>query len=144
MSEPCLFLPIWKEPLLRPCGSEVVPHAELGQGWALPADCAAALSLRRASPELGARGGPCHLASSRLLQRSARKSGYGRGSAVTGREEREEREASREGAPGKAVRCVQQLPVPQCVLEGRCRGGSGVFNMPSHFLLRNVGELCGK
>ena len=41
---------------MGPCGSEVVPHAELGQGWALPADCAAALNLRRASPELGARG----------------------------------------------------------------------------------------
>lgn len=110
MSEPRLFLPVWKEPLLRPCGSEVVPHAELGQGWALPAGCAAALSLRRASPELGAQGGQCRLASSRLLQRSARKCGHGRGSAVTGREAREARE---EGEPGKDMRCVQQLPVPQ-------------------------------
>ena len=112
-----------------------------GAGWALPVGCTAALSLHRASPELGAWGGQCHLASSRLLQRSARKCGHNGGSAVTGRGERE---ASKECKLGKDLRCVQQPPLPQRILEGPCLGGSSVFNMPSHFLLRNVGELRGE
>ena len=32
LSEPRLSLPVWKEVLLYLCGSEVMPHAELGQG----------------------------------------------------------------------------------------------------------------
>ena len=126
---------------MRPCASEVRPHEELGPGWALPAGCAGALSLHRASPVPGTLGGQCRLATCRLKPRGARKRGHNGGSAVTGREERE---ASKWCKLGKDVRCVPQLSLPQCVLKGGCQGGSGVFNMPSHFLLGNVGELRGE
>lgn len=111
LSEPRLSLPVWKESLLRPCGSEVVPHGELGQGWALPVGCAAALSLHRASPEPGTRDGQCCLASSRLLQRSARKCGHDGGSAVTGRGERE---ASRVQAGEGCAVCAAAARAPTC------------------------------
>lgn len=132
---------MWREPPLRPCASEVRPHEELGQGWALPVGCAGALSLHRASPAPGTLGGQCRLAACRLKLRGARKRGHNRGSAVTSREARE---ASKRCKLGKDVRCAQQLSLPQCVLKGGCQGGSGVFNMPSHFLLGNVGEFHGE